>query len=418
MLGQTRTPLAMVGNAVPIVASFSFSIDLPTLCAVTVFICATGGVLLLLSWMQDRTTPTLALWGLGYLLIAVGIALVAARGYIPNALSIFGANTLTSTAYGVMWGSARTFEGRRTRWYWILLGAMIWVAACQFDIFYQSVPARIVLASAILAAYTLLGVGELWYAHDKELISRWPALVLLVVHAGFLLARVVIVAIFPITTDMGVVQGKGVIVMAFEALFVAFCLAFLRVNMAKERAELQQRKAALVDPLTGIANRRAFFELGGPLLDRAIAERRPAALLLFDLDRFKQVNDTAGHQAGDQLLQAFTNVAASSMRKGDLLGRLGGEEFGCLLVNTSMAQALQAAEEVRIAFEAKRFPCPPSIATVSIGLAMAGETARTLEALLLAADRALYRAKAKGRNRVEHARAPLALVDAPGIAAG
>ena len=99
--------------------------------------------------------------------------------------------------------------------------------------------------------------------------------------------------------------------MAFEALFAAFCLPFLRVAMSKERAELAQRKAALTDSLTGIANRRAFFDLGGPLLEWAVADRRPAALLLFDLDRFKEVNDTAGHQAGDRVLKA----SATSLRR-------------------------------------------------------------------------------------------------------
>ena len=97
-------------------------------------------------------------------------------------------------------------------------------------------------------------------------------------------------------------------VMAFEALFVAFCLPFLRVAMSKERAELEQRLAAETDPLTGVPNRRAFFDRGNPLLEHFIAERQPAALLLFDLDRFKDINDTAGHQAGDQVLRAFCDL--------------------------------------------------------------------------------------------------------------
>src|SRR5262249_19674976 len=161
---------------------------------------------------------------------------------------------------------------------------------------------------------------------------------------------------------------------------------------------------ALIDPLTGVANRRAFFDRGDPLLDRVITERQPAALLLFDLDRFKQVNDTSGHQAGDRLLKAFADIAAAWMRPGDLFGRLGGEEFAGLLVTPSLAQALQTAERVRREFEGITSPCPPAAATVSIGVAMASDAGWNLHALLAAADRALYRAKAKGRNRVEPAR--------------
>jgi diguanylate cyclase (GGDEF)-like protein len=228
-------------------------------------------------------------------------------------------------------------------------------------------------------------------------------------HAGFLLARIPFANALTFSAASGQSHGAIVYIMAFEALFASFCLPFLRVAMSKERAELAQRKAALTDSLTGIANRRAFFDLGGPLLEWVIADRRPAALLLFDLDRFKEVNDTAGHQAGDHVLKAFCDLVAASMRPGDLFGRLGGEEFACLVANASMAQALHTAERLRRAFEAMHFPGLEVKATVSVGVAMASEAGRSLPALLAIADRALYRAKADGRNRV--APAPLVLVD-------
>src|ERR1700749_3723899 len=89
-----------------------FSIDLPTLCAVTVFVVATGGLLLLFSWSQNRSAPALAFWGFAYLVGAAGAALMAGRGLIPDAFSIIGANGLVCLAYGVLWGGARCFEGR------------------------------------------------------------------------------------------------------------------------------------------------------------------------------------------------------------------------------------------------------------------------------------------------------------------
>jgi diguanylate cyclase (GGDEF)-like protein len=249
----------------------------------------------------------------------------------------------------------------------------------------------------------------MWYARDRELISRWPTLVLAVVHAGFLLARIHYVGAIQ---SLGVAhqpQHLGLLVIAFEALFATFCQAFLRVSMAKERAELAQRKTALTDSLTGTANRRAFFEFGEPLLARTIADRRPAALLLFDLDRFKDINDTAGHQAGDQVLREFSRLVAVTIWSGALFARLGGEEFACLLPDAPMAAALQVAERVRGRFAAMRFPGLSTGATVSVGVAMAGEAGRDLSALLAVADRALYRAKTGGRNRVTPA--PLVLVE-------
>ena len=351
----------------------NFVIDLPTLCAVTGFIAVTGGLLLLFSWMQNRAVPALALWGLGYLFGSSGAALLALRGLVPNTWSIAVAVTLLCASYGIMWAGARSFEGRRIPGFWIFAGAAIWLGACQIDGFYQSEQWRITLASMILATYALLSAGEVWHARDRQLISRWPTMALLVLHAGFILGRIPFAGALAFPAAGGHPHGMVVSVMAFEALFAVFCLAFLRVNMSKERAELEQRRAALTDPLTGIANRRAFFDLGEPLLEQAVAERRSAALLLFDLDRFKEINDTAGHQAGDRVLKAFAGLVEASMRTGDLFGRLGGEEFACLLPHASMAEALRAAERVRREFAAM---CAPGLATnptVSVGVAMASD---------------------------------------------
>jgi diguanylate cyclase (GGDEF)-like protein len=395
---------------VPTVATSHFVIDLHTLFVVTVFISATAGLLLIFAWMQNRRTTALALWGVGYLLGAAAAALLAAPALLPNAMGLWAGNTLLCTAYAIMWAGARSFEGRRVPLLLVAAGPIIWIAAFQFDSFARSAPACIELVSAILAAYALLAAREIWHAKDRELISRWPTLAMVLLHAGFLLSRIPFADVLAASAATGHPQSAFVPVIAFQALFVTLCLPFLRVAMSKERAELEQRKAALTDPLTGIANRRAFFDRGAPLLAWAQADRRSAALLLFDLDRFKEVNDTAGHQGGDRVLKAFCDLVGGAIGPRDLFGRLGGEEFGCLLADASMAQALQFAERLRGAFAALRMPGIDAQPTVSVGVAMAGEAGRTLPALLATADRALYRAKAEGRNRV--ARAPLVVIDA------
>jgi diguanylate cyclase (GGDEF)-like protein len=307
-------------------------------------------------------------------------------------------------------GAAREASRGRVSVALLAAGPAIWIVAFQFDGFAQSMTARIGLVSAISAIYAFMGACELWYARDRELISRWPTLILVAGHAGFLLARIPFAPVLAASALSGHAQGAVVTVMAFEALFAAFCVPFLRVAMSKERAELEQRKAALTDSLTGVANRRAFFDCGSPLLESAIVERRPVALLLFDLDRFKEINDSAGHQAGDRVLQAFCDLVGASIRPGDLFGRLGGEEFAYLLVDASMAYALHAAERLRRDFAAISFPHLVVNPTVSVGVAMASEAGRNLSTLLALADRALYRAKADGGNRV--APAPLVLVEA------
>ncbi|MGH6676678.1 MAG: GGDEF domain-containing protein, partial [Xanthobacteraceae bacterium] len=295
----------------PIFASSHFAFDLPTLCVVAVFIVLTGGLLLLFSWLQNRSEPALALWGLAYIVGAAGAALLALGAPIAPFLAICGGNTLICCAYGTMWAGARSFEGRPIHIPLVFAGAALWIAACHFPIVYQSNQARVFLVSVILASYGLLGAREVWHARDRELISRWPTLAVIVTHCGFLLARAPFAGAMALMAIADRSHRFGVFVIAFESLFAFFCLAFLRVSMAKERAELLQRKSAHTDALTGVANRRAFFESGTRLLDRTVADRRPAALLLFDLDRFKQVNDTVGHQGGDRVLQSFAGLVAA-----------------------------------------------------------------------------------------------------------
>ncbi|MGA9321066.1 MAG: GGDEF domain-containing protein, partial [Xanthobacteraceae bacterium] len=363
----------------PTLTASHFMLDLPTLFAVTFFVTVVGGLLLLFTFLQNRNTPALAFWGTGYLVGATGAALIGGAGAgIPNAWSVCAANALVCGAYAFMWSGARSFEGRRVSIALLVAGPAIWIVAFQFDGFAQSMTARIGLVSTISATYALLSACELWYARDRDLISRWPTLLLVVGHAGFLLARIAFAPTLAASTMSGHTESTAVTVIAFEALFAAFCLPFLRVAMSKERAEFEQRKAALTDSLTGVANRRAFFDHGNPLLEGAIAERRPVALLLFDLDRIKEINDSAGHQAGDRVLQAFCDLVGASIRPGDLFGRLGGEEFAYLLVDASMAQALHAAERLRRDFAAVSFPHLVVNPTVSVGVAMANEAGRSL----------------------------------------
>jgi diguanylate cyclase (GGDEF)-like protein len=392
--------------------------DFPTLFAVMLFAVAVAGLLLLFSWLQNRGVVALGLWGTGYVLSAVAMAMLASHGIAPDTWTIAVSTAIWASAHGFMLTGARSFEGRRTPLSFTFAGAAIWLIACQFDGFTASLKARIILQSAILGGYLIWCAVEIWRARDLELMSRWPAIVLLAVHGTMYLIRIPLVDVVPFPGGMQPPNPSWIPVGVFELMFHVFCMAVVLVNMAKERAELHQRHASLVDPLTGIANRRAFFERGGKLLARTRAGGCGAALLLFDLDRFKEVNDNFGHQFGDLVLSRFCDAAKPILREGDLFGRFGGEEFGCLLPETPLAEAIAIAERIRGAFAATRlsFGAVPVHSTVSVGVAVTSEMEQELGELFAAADRALYRAKARGRNRVETGRAPLILVEAASAA--
>jgi two-component system cell cycle response regulator len=158
---------------------------------------------------------------------------------------------------------------------------------------------------------------------------------------------------------------------------------------------------ALIDPLTGLYNHRYLMRHLRGLLEGP--QSRDLGVLMIDVDHFKSVNDDFGHAAGDRALRAVADVLRSSTRVFDSLARYGGEEFVVVMPGTTLDDALQAAERLRAAVEATPFGGPGDICrlTVSIGIATSGQCPDTPEALLHAADLALYAAKRAGRNRIE-----------------
>jgi diguanylate cyclase (GGDEF)-like protein/PAS domain S-box-containing protein len=163
------------------------------------------------------------------------------------------------------------------------------------------------------------------------------------------------------------------------------------------------RVLANTDTLTGIANRRHFLEQVEFELARTDRFHNPGALIMLDLDYFKRINDTYGHPVGDAVLRHFTATAQHRLRKIDLLGRLGGEEFGIFLPGTDAQGAMAFADKLRAHIEATPAPSDkgPIKFTVSMGVAEFDPEDSALEKLLVRADIALYRAKEGGRNQVK-----------------
>jgi len=172
-----------------------------------------------------------------------------------------------------------------------------------------------------------------------------------------------------------------------------------------EKKQMQEKlqKLATTDGLTGVCNRSYFMECFNREVRRGIRYHHPITVLAFDLDHFKSVNDTYGHHGGDLALQAFTAAVQKELRESDIFGRLGGEEFSAVLVQTNVDGALLLAERLRLAVEALRVPCDDQIIqfTVSVGVAQWQAEDSDAEDLLRRADRALYGAKFSGRNRVK-----------------
>ncbi len=380
------------------------NLDVNTLFMVTIYVEAILGLLLLFAWAQNMAIRAVAWWGFAHLIRAASVVLFGMYGSAPDLITIDLANALLFTAFAVTWTGARVFDGRPVEPVYLVTGAVLWLLVCRLPVLAEAVDTRSLITSLIITAYTWLTAYEFWRGRSELLVSRWPAIFMLFAHGALFLLRTPLVAMLPWSASNNNMFGSvWLTVLSFEALLFTISIAFILLAMAKERTELRHRTAAMIDPLTGIANRRAFLHDAGVLAARHRGSPRPTAVLLVDLDHFKSINDRFGHALGDRVLEIFTAAARQSIRDSDLIGRIGGEEFAAVLYDTSQDKALIVAERIREAFAqaAQEVDGRPVCATVSIGLVHCEEAALDVPELLSQADQALYFAKENGRNRVE-----------------
>ncbi|MFY0665756.1 MAG: diguanylate cyclase [Natronospirillum sp.] len=184
-------------------------------------------------------------------------------------------------------------------------------------------------------------------------------------------------------------------IMVYYPILMSTLLYNYSRKLRKQKAQLQHLSTQ--DDLSGLYNRRYWTLAAETWLEQA----QMGTLLMLDLDHFKTINDQLGHATGDAVLQRTGKLLRDQMRNGDIVGRLGGEEFGVLLPNTTSEEALLIAERLRIKIDEKTAAlCQPLRCTVSIGVAERRPSDISLQAWLVRADRALYAAKDQGRNQV------------------
>lgn len=369
------------------------SLDPTTLGVAFLMISAVLGALLLFSWLLNRNVHALAWWGTAFCLVPFGMGL-ASLGLQPTGpLMVLVSNALMALVYGILYAGCRAFNGRSRTILASLPGLAAWILF--FPAIQERFEARLVVASVISGAYVSLSAWELWRNARQHLVSQGVAIFLLLVLAAFHVVRGMLAFTSTGIEWIDVLAMRWSSNMALFLLLYVPALAFVFLSMAKEQVEDEHKQAALVDPLTGIPNRRALFRNASELLRRLGGS--PVTCLLFDLDNFKKINDTYGHEIGDHILTIFGQVLAAHLPAGSF-GRMGGEEFVAILPFHNAVET--RADEIRRAFAraAQTVLGQEVAATVSIGCARATDT--TVDRLIHDADHALYRAKAAGRNVV------------------
>jgi diguanylate cyclase (GGDEF)-like protein len=355
-------------------------------------------------------------WGYSCLLQGMGWILVGMRDDVPLWLSVVGGNTaifLSSLCYlrsieTFMQGKRRGAKPERPVWtqraVWVL--SLIFAPALLvLTITYDSLPVRIVIISAALAYTTSLCARRLLSVSPIP-PSR------LSMAVGFCLVSVsqvgrIVATVFAPPQMPELHNARPMDSLTFLVGFIAVVmLTFLFALMVNDHTADELRRLATHDSLTRTFNRSAFEGYARQAIEQALRKDDDLSLLLFDIDHFKSINDTLGHQAGDVALRQMAKLANQCLRSQDIFGRYGGEEFAVLLPGTDAAGAYLVAERIRRNIEAGLFHDEGTEfrLTISGGITQLihggrDSTERRLSTLFRNADEALYDAKDKGRNR-------------------
>lgn len=251
----------------------------------------------------------------------------------------------------------------------------------------------------------LYGIGMTWFALaclSFSIATVWDHqwwLAHIIFAAGVLLLSFGVVQAFLTTGSFKTIYSQTELFQQIIQEKKRSERALIELKIVNQKLE----ELAATDSLTGVANRRAFMERCEEEISRADRNKSNMCLMVIDFDHFKEINDQYGHQAGDEVLLHFVRLSKDVMRPSDLLGRIGGEEFGLLLPETNIQSAIKVAERLRqhIETQAIKIERENIKLTISIGVTQYQPAIDTVKKWIHRADELLYQAKDRGRNRVE-----------------
>jgi hypothetical protein len=219
-------------------------LDVQTLSVVTVFVTALLGALLVFAGLQNRAVKAQMVWGGAYVVSAMGQGLLTTHGTMPDWISISIANELILLGAACIWAGSRMFDGRPVRPIPVLAAPGLWLAASMLPSFAVDLNLQVLLVSTLMAMLTAATAEEFWRGRAEPLMSRWPTVCALLAYAAALLARIPATLLSPILQDQSIMSGISFALIAFGTLLFTVVLAFLLLNMTKERTELQHKIAS------------------------------------------------------------------------------------------------------------------------------------------------------------------------------
>lgn len=349
---------------------------------------------LLAAWLASRTDGFLLTCAIGAILIAISGVASAFYAAAPNTALVTLAYALLLMGNAAIYGAAWQFRYGGRPWTRVAIASAITLGITLpfHAVGYNGV--GFVLGFIGCAILLVLTSFHFWKARAEA-----PNTIIAIACLYFIVALSYVPRALAVILDGKAVmdgpprnwaQTLGLVVV----IAVLPCLGALTMVLNQKRQVRALRREAMTDQLTGLLNRRALFETYEGNL------KEPVVAILFDIDRFKIVNDTHGHACGDRVIALFAQAMREDLTDAQSAARIGGEEFAIILPYATMEAARRHAERVRARFAALVLSRENLICTASAGLACGDAFTTNLDAVLLAADQALYQAKREGRDRV------------------
>lgn len=375
----------------------------PTLITFGAMLIALVSCVLFAVWRFNKHIPGLQMWALSYGVGLVPILGLLWREHLPEVLGVLMVQAgMSLGAFLYFWGCS-VYTGRRLLSIpraIIFMGALL-LLNLYFTVVQPHLQMRFALGGVGNGIFFLLTARTLAQGGYQRVPMRYLVAAVAGAHGVFLLLR-------PLLFGIGAVQANASLaaqiphLIMLEFLIALLFMAFGTLMLANEFTTNELRQLAEIDSLTSIFNRRAFFTLLNKALHQSQRTGMGLAVLVVDLDHFKSINDTYGHQGGDEVLRHFVQTATQCLRQQDVMGRLGGEEFAIFLPGVDAKGAQVVAERLRaaVASQPAALQQGSHALTISLGLTLCvpGDTPDTA---LHRADQAMYQAKERGRNRVE-----------------
>lgn len=381
-------------------------LDMVTLVAVTSMTSLVAALSIGMLWLVHGRYPGIGFWAAGAFGIAAGGLLIAARNALPEAMSLIGGNVALIGGVALVLRGVNTFT-RQPHQTLLEVGTVATVALGQGFL--------ILIQAALSIRFGLLCLC--WVALYAAMAQRFfaygrrEAAMALISRLGGVVATghtLFVAAVGLLTVALAPPQGPLErhplrIATYFEGNLVILMLTLCLVLLVTRRLEVDLGRLATTDELTGCLTRRAFLTECGREMARVERNGGSCAVIMFDADHFKAINDQHGHHVGDLVLAEIARRVTACLRPQDRLGRHGGEEFCVLLTDAGPDQAAGVAERLRqaVAEPPVRAGDEQIAVTISLGVAAVPGHAADMTGLLRAADDALYRAKRGGRNRSE-----------------